>query len=122
MKYMCPYTIIVNVKRTKQAHKQGRKKERKKIMTNIQMKETVNELLEMEALLEETKAIVEGLKDSLKAELVERNVESIDLDEHIVRYVNVISNRFDSTNFKKQFPEMYKEWTKAVPSKRFSIS
>ena len=92
------------------------------MMTNIQMKATVTELLEMEALLEETKQIIDSLKDTLKAEMVERDVETIDLDDHIIRYVDVVSNRFDSTNFKKQFPDMYKAWTKAVPSKRFSIS
>ncbi len=91
-------------------------------MTNAEMKSTVTELLEMEALLEETKAIVDSLKDTLKAEMVERNVETVDLDEHILRYVDVVSNRFDSTNFKKQFPDMYKAWTKAVPSKRFTVS
>lgn len=91
-------------------------------MTNTEMKATVTELLEMEALLEETKAIVDSLKDSLKAEMIERDVETVDLDEHIIRYVNVISNRFDSTNFKKKYPDMYKAWTKAVPSKRFTVS
>ena len=40
----------------------------------------------------------------------------------IVRYTSVISNRFDSTTFKKLYADLYKDFTKAVSSRRFSVS
>ena len=33
-----------------------------------------------------------------------------------------ISNRFDTTAFKKQYNELYQQYTKQVASKRFSIA
>ena len=35
---------------------------------------------------------------------------------------SVLSNRFDSTAFKKVMPEIYKAYTKQVSSRRFTIS
>ena len=91
-------------------------------MNTNEIKARVDELIEMEALLEETKALVEELRASLKEEMNIRNLETLDIGDHIIRYVDIISNRFDSTGFKKAFPETYKAWTKAIPSKRFTIS
>ena len=42
--------------------------------------------------------------------------------QYIVRYASVLSNRFDSTAFKKVMPEIYKAYTKQVSSRRFTIS
>ena len=42
--------------------------------------------------------------------------------QYIVRYTSVLSNRFDSTAFKKVMPEIYKAYTKQVSSRRFTIS
>ena len=41
---------------------------------------------------------------------------------HIVRYTSIVSNRFDSPAFKKALPEVYKAYTKASTSRRFTIS
>ncbi len=42
--------------------------------------------------------------------------------QYIVRYTAVLSNRFDTTAFKKVMPEIYKAYTKQVSSRRFTIS
>lgn len=70
------------------------------------------------ALEEEIKAI----EDDFKKELDRRGVEVLEVGEKKVRWTSVLSNRFDSTGFKKSFPDLYKAWTKAVPSRRFSVS
>ena len=41
---------------------------------------------------------------------------------YIVRFTNVISNRFDSTTFKRLYADLYKDFTKPVSSRRFSVS
>ena len=38
------------------------------------------------------------------------------------RRLPVLSQRFDSTAFKKVMPEIYKAYTKQVTSRRFTIS
>ena len=79
-------------------------------------------LNEYEAMLEELKNETETIRDAIKAEMLERNTEEMIAGQYIVRWTSVISNRFDSTAFKKVMPEVYKAYTKQVSSKRFTIS
>ena len=65
---------------------------------------------------------MEELIKSIKAEMEAREVEELIAGQYIVRYTSVLSNRFDSTAFKKVMPEIYKAYTKQVSSRRFSIS
>lgn len=82
----------------------------------------VEQLQELEELIEEAKAEAEKLKDELKAEMQKRNTEEMTVGKYIVRWTEVLSNRFDTTRFKKMFPSMYKDFVKEVSSRRFSIS
>ena len=91
-------------------------------MTEREMINIVKKLQEWENLLAEAQEQADFYKDQLKAELTERDVEELDLGEYIVRWVSITSNRFDSTAFKKTYNELYKQFTKQVPSRRFSIS
>ena len=60
--------------------------------------------------------------DERKAEMLERDTEELEAGKYIVRWTSVLSNRFDSTAFKKQHSELYKSFTKQVASKRFSVA
>ena len=88
-------------------------------------KEIINKieaLAEWEAIIEEAKAEAEALRDSIKAEMLDRNTEELEAGAYIVRWTSVLSQRFDTTAFKKSHGEMYKEYTKQVSSRRFTIS
>ena len=82
----------------------------------------VEELREWQTILDEAEAMVESLKDFIKAEMNERGVEEMEAGTHICRFTTVLSNRFDSTTFKKLHGELYKAYTKQVTSRRFTIS
>lgn len=82
----------------------------------------IEALNEWEALMEEAKAEADALRDSLKAELTERGVEELEAGQYIIRYTSVLSNRFDTTSFKKIYGDLYKAFTKQSASKRFSIA
>ena len=75
-----------------------------------------------EAMMEEIKAEADSIRNSIKAEMEAREVEELIAGQYIIRYSSVLSNRFDSTAFKKVMPEIYKAYTKQVSSRRFSIS
>ena len=70
----------------------------------------------------EAKAEAEAIRDSIKAEMLERETEELTAGQYIVRWTSIISNRFDTTAFKKVMPDVYKAYTKAVSSRRFTIS
>ena len=91
-------------------------------MSTIELTSVIEKLKEWEAIQAEAAAEVEALKDLIKAEMLNRNLEEMEAGQYIVRYTSVISNRFDSTAFKKVMPEIYKAYTKQVSSRRFTIS
>ena len=91
-------------------------------MSQNEMISKVEQLREWEALLEEAQTEIEALRDSIKAEMLEQGTEELQVGAYIIRWTSVLSNRFDSTAFKKQHSELYKGFTKQVSSKRFTIS
>lgn len=93
-----------------------------KTMSKNELVSRIESLREWENILEEAQQEVEALKDSLKAELTERGVEELEAGQYIIRYTNVLSNRFDSSAFKKIYGDLYKAFTKQISSKRFSVA
>ena len=54
--------------------------------------------------------------------MLEEGTEELEAGAYIVRWTSVLTNRFDSTAFKKIYGDLYKAFTKQVASKRFTIS
>ncbi len=82
----------------------------------------IEALRELEELIEEAKVEAESLRDEIKAEMLSRNTEEMSVGQYIVRFTSVLSNRFDTTGFKRAYGELYKEFTKQTASRRFTIS
>ena len=82
----------------------------------------VEQLKELENLLEEVKVEAEAIRDEIKQEMMARDTEELEAGQYIVRWTSILSNRFDTTAFKKVMPEVYKAYTKQISSRRFSIS
>lgn len=91
-------------------------------MSTIDLESKIAKMQEWEALAEEAKAEAEALRDEIKAELTNRNAEEVTTGKYIVRWTSVLSQRFDSTAFKRAMPDVYKAFTKQVSSRRFSVS
>ena len=91
-------------------------------MSTNEITAQIESLRALEELIEEAKAEAETLRDAIKQEMLNRNTEELTAGQYIVRWTSVLSQRFDSTAFKKVMPEIYKAYTKQVSSKRFSIS
>ena len=82
----------------------------------------IEALQEWEAIMEEAKAEAEALRDIIKNEMLEQGTEELEAGTYIIRWTSVLSNRFDTTAFKKVYSDLYKAYTKQVNSKRFCIS
>lgn len=91
-------------------------------MSTVDIVSKIEELNELEKLIEEAKAEAEALKDEIKQEMMRRDTEEMEAGQYIVRWTSVLSNRFDSTAFKKVMPEVYKAYTKQVSSRKFTVS
>ena len=91
-------------------------------MSNNEITAKIDALKALEDLIEEAKAEAETLRDSIKQEMLNRDTEEMTAGRYIVRWTSVLSQRFDSTTFKKVMPDVYKAYTKQVSSRRFTIS
>ncbi len=91
-------------------------------MSTIEITSKIEALRELETLIEEAKAEAETLRDEIKSEMLNRNTEELTAGQYIIRWTSVLSNRFDTTAFKKVMPDIYKAYTKQTASRRFTIS
>ena len=91
-------------------------------MSTVEIASKIESLKDLENLIEEAKAEAEALRDEIKAEMLSRNTEEMEAGQYIVRWTSVLTQRFDTTAFKKVMPDVYKEYTKQVSSRRFSIA
>ena len=91
-------------------------------MSRNELIKRIEYLRELEDMEAEIMAEADTIRESLKAELADREVEELVVGNYIVRWTSVLSNRFDSTAFKKVYGELYKAYTKQTASRRFSIS
>jgi len=81
----------------------------------------VRDYLDIDSEIKQRQIIAENIKDLIKKEMDEREVEELEVDEHIIRYRDVLSSVFDKTAFKKKYEELYSSFLKQVQSKKFSI-
>ena len=91
-------------------------------MSKNELVAKIETLHEWETVIEEAKAEAEAIRDSIKAEMMEKETEELAAGQYIVRWTSVLSNRFDTTAFKKMYGDLYKAFTKQSQSRRFTIS
>ncbi len=91
-------------------------------MSTMDILAKVKALKELEALISEAQADAEAIKDELKAVMIERDTEEMDVDVFKIRYKTVKSSRFDTTAFKSTHKELYEQYVKQTESRRFTVS
>lgn len=82
----------------------------------------MGELAQYTRLQEETAAIIDGLKDELKAIMQERNTDTLTGTEHKASYKAVVSSRIDTTAIKKELPEVAAKYTRTTETRRFTFA
>ena len=78
-----------------------------------------SELAQYTRIMEETAAIVDGLKDEIKKYMEEHNTDILIGNEHKATYKAITSSRLDSTALKKDLPDIAAQYTKTTETKRF---
>lgn len=91
-------------------------------MSTVEITSKIEALQEWEKLMEEAKVEAEALRDEIKQEMLNRDTEELEAGQYIVRWTSVLTNRFDSTSFKREHGDLYKQYTKQSASRRFSIA
>lgn len=82
---------------------------------------TMKELAQYTRIMEETAAIIEGLKDEIKRYMEEHDTDILTGNEHKATYKAVTSNRIDTSALKKDMPDIAAQYTKTTETKRFTF-
>ena len=80
------------------------------------------ELAQYRLMEAEAKKLKEELENELKELMQTESIEELIGDEHKATYKEVISNRFDSTAFKRDHAEMYEAYKEESSSMRFTFA
>lgn len=89
-------------------------------MTNIN--DVMAQLAQYNRMQEETAAIIDGLKDQIKAYMTDKGVDTLTSDEHKAIYKAVESSRIDTTALKKDLPNIAAQYTKTTATMRFTFA
>ena len=91
-------------------------------MTIKELNEVMKTIAEYSRIAEEAQKVVDENKEVLKAYMTEAELTELIGDEHKATYKEVVSNRFDSTAFKKDHADMYEAYKKESSSMRFTFA
>jgi predicted phage-related endonuclease len=91
-------------------------------MPTTELTTTVRNLKDLMNMKAELDAEIEAAQDTIKAEMSAREVDEMIVDVFKVRWTKVISNRFDTTAFKKAHEDIYNMFAKTTETRRFSIA
>ena len=93
--------------------------------TNKTMKDMASIIKEIKEFEDMKKALTKEV-DKLKAACIEfmeaEGIDEIVTDEGKVTYREVVSKRFDSTSFKKEYLKLYEEYLKLTTNMRFTCN
>mgnify|MGYP003367214000 FL=1 len=80
------------------------------------------ELAQYIRMQEEAAAMVESLKDQLKAQMQAAGVDTLAGDEHKATYKAITSSRVDTSALKRDLPEIAAQYTKTTTARRFTFA
>lgn len=91
-------------------------------MSQNEMMNLIETMNNYDDLAAKVKAKADAIRATIKEQMERQAVEELICGPYIVRYSTVLSNRFDATTFKRLYADLYKDFTKQVSSRRFTIS
>lgn len=84
-------------------------------MSTMDLLTKVRSIKELEALISEAEAELDGIKGEIKAEMTTRNTEELDVDIFKI-------SRFETTALKYTHKELYDQYVKQTESRRFTVA
>lgn len=91
-------------------------------MGTLELDSKIKELRELKRMAEELQAEIDGITDTIKAEMTARNVDTLTGADWKATWKEVTSNRVDTAALKKALPDVAAAFTKASTSRRFTLA
>ena len=91
-------------------------------MGTIELDAKVKELRELRRMAEELSAEIDGLTDTIKAEMTARGVDELSGTDWKATFKAVTSSRLDTAALKKALPDVAAAFTKQSSTRRFVLA
>lgn len=91
-------------------------------MTEKMLENRIRKLQELEEEKKWLEKQIEAVKTEIKVDMDKKGLEEQRAGEHIIRFVTVVTSRFDSKAFKSRHEGLYKKYMKAAECRRFTIA
>ena len=91
-------------------------------MTERMISNRLRKLRELESQKAELEKQIEALKEEIKQDMSDKGLEEQKVGDFTIRFITIVTNRFDSKSFKKDHSDLYDRYIKAAESKRFTIA
>ena len=91
-------------------------------MGTIELDAKVKELRELRRMAEELSAEIDGLTDTIKAEMAARGVDELTGTDWKATFKAVTSSRLDTAALKKALPDVAAAFTKQSSTRRFVLA
>ena len=91
-------------------------------MGTIELDAKVKELRELLRMAEELAAEIDGLTDTIKAEMTARGVDELSGTDWKATFKAVTSSRLDTAALKKALPDVAAAFTKQSSTRRFVLA
>ena len=82
----------------------------------------VKKLQEIENQIKALEAEADKVREEIKEDMKAKGVDEIETKNFTIRFKEVVSNKFDSKAFKKEYENLYNLFTKKSSCKRFTIA
>lgn len=82
----------------------------------------IEEIKNLEFEVKKLNDIIEERKNEIKTYMTENNITEETAGRYTIRYIPVITNRFDSKAFKNEHEILYENYMKSSSSYRFTIT
>lgn len=91
-------------------------------MTQRMISNRIRKLKELESQRAEIDKQIEALKDAIKEDMSNQGLQEQKVGNYVIRFITVVSDRFDSKTFKAEHAKLYNQYVKSIESKRFTIA
>ena len=91
-------------------------------MSTNELTSKVKDMRELRRMAEELAAEIEGIQDSIKAELTARGADEAQGADWKVTWKPVVTARFDSKAFKSTHSELYEQYTRQSETRRLIVA
>ncbi len=90
-------------------------------MTIRTLKSKVVKMQELQAEIDKLKAQEESIKDAIKAEMTQQNVDELEVGANIISWKLRQSKRIDTSKLKSELPDLAEKYSAITESRPFCI-